>query len=357
MSTSMQFACTFFRNYAATNKTHRKLTMPELASLIESTTAPTKIELPWLKLAYFGDTKTPRLQKADGKWIGGSLRHDKNVRWISGIEFDYDGEQIAFVDAVDILDCADVMSIVYTSPRYTDDTPRWRVLCPFSLGQPPDQRRRHLARLNGLFGGVVSHESWTLSQSYYFGSVNSNPSHRVETIYGHTIDQLDDLDARAIGPSATPRAANGDIVASGDAREDAELIRRIVTGEGLHPELCAMAARLIGRGLRPDCVVEHLRGFLLATPEDGRDERWHHRYGQIPGLVDTAVGKFPADDEKREAWKAVARVTHRMIKERQLVEDIIWQVSAVAQQNGLDVGRALTLADKICAEAAEAGNV
>ena len=352
MSTSMQFTCTFYRNYAATDKTDRKLTLPDLAELIESTTAPIKAELPWLKFAHFGDTKTPRVQKADGKWTGGSLRHDKNVRWISGIEGDYDGEKIAFVDAVDILDCAGIMAIAYTSPSYTDDTPRWRILCPFSLGQPPDQRRKFLARLNGLFRGVFSHESWTLSQSFYFGSVNSNPSHRVETIYGHTIDQLDDLDAGSIGPSGTPRAANGDIVASGDAREDAELIRRIVTGEGLHPELCAMAARLFGRGLRPDCVVEHLRAFMLAMPEAGRDERWHHRYGQIPGLVDTAVAKKFNESPSRDAWKAVARVTHRAAR-LGTPASIRAAVTAEAERVGVPSDTALLLAKKILVEKAQ----
>lgn len=107
----------------------------------------------------------------------------------------------------------------------------------------------------------------------------------------------------------------------------------------------------------PAAVAEQLRGYMLVTPEASRDERWHHRYGQIPSLVDSAATNFTPEPDKKDAWKAVARVTHRMIKERRLVEDIIWQVTAVAKERGIDEGRALTLADKICAEAAENWNV
>jgi len=96
---------------------------------------------------------------------------------ISGIEADYDGEAMPFDDAVEVLTKAGVSAILYTSPSHTEDTPRWRVLCPTSRELPPERRDKLMGRLNGLFRGCFSGESWTLSQSYYFGSVNSNPSH------------------------------------------------------------------------------------------------------------------------------------------------------------------------------------
>ena len=34
-----------------------------------------------------------------------------------------------------------------------------------------------VARLNGVLGGILSAESFTLSQSYYYGSINHNPAH------------------------------------------------------------------------------------------------------------------------------------------------------------------------------------
>ena len=58
-----------------------------------------------------------------------------------------------------------------------------------------------MARLKRLFGGVFSGETWTLSQAYYFGSVNGNPAHRCEYYGGDYIDLRDDLDAGALGKS------------------------------------------------------------------------------------------------------------------------------------------------------------
>ncbi len=346
MSDAMLFMCTRFPDQRALSKTEGKVTMPQMAERIREQCAPTKAELPLLKLGFFGDKRTDK----------GCLRSNANLRWVSGVEFDYDREEISFDDACETLYAAGVMCIVYTTASHTEEKPRFRVLAPLTLGQQPEHRNKYLARLNGLFGGTVSTESWTLSQAFYFGSVGDTPTHKVEEIHGFCIDQLDDLDTGAIG-KVQGVAGNVSMVAGEIAEADSELIRRIITGDSLHPALCSIAARLIGRGLHTAAVAEQLRGYMLVTPEANRDERWHHRFGQIPSLVESAVPKFAADNEKRDAWKAVARMTHRMIKERRLVEDIIWQATEVARQMGIDERRALTLADKICAEAAENWNV
>ena len=141
-----------------------------LAARILDTTAKEKERLPWLKLARFGDKRTTQ----------NSLRHDANVLAISGVEADYDGEVMTFGEAYDLLEKQGIASIVYTSPSHTEDAPRWRVAVPFSEEMPPQRRSHQLGRLNGLFRGIFSGESWTLSQSYYFGSVNRNPSHRAQ---------------------------------------------------------------------------------------------------------------------------------------------------------------------------------
>jgi hypothetical protein len=195
MSAEMKFRVTYFRDYSASEKWERDVTLADLAAKIAEVTRPTKEQLPWLKLACFGDKRTDR----------GSLRHDANVRWVSGAEWDYDGGKMAFGEAVEVTEKLGLMALLYTSPSHTEDLPRWRILCPFSLGLLPDRRRQQLGRLNGAFRGIFARESWTLSQAFYFGSVNANPSHRVETIYGHTIDQLDELDECWIGPPGRSR--------------------------------------------------------------------------------------------------------------------------------------------------------
>jgi len=204
---------------------------------------------------------------------------------ICGVEADYDAERMSFDDAVDLLAQKGITAIVYTSPWHAEDRQRWRVLCPLSQEMPPGRRDHFLGRLNGLLRGIFAGESWTLSQAYYYGSVNRNPSHRVEVIDGHAIDAHDDLDMIWLGESAGPAqaAANGN--ASQDTRHDAELIRCIVTCEHLHVELVALSERYVARGIPSRVIADLLRGMMLSHPEASRDERWLDRYQDIGRTV------------------------------------------------------------------------
>jgi putative DNA primase/helicase len=199
---------TFFPDFAATVKREESVTLAALAELIVNTNASTKAGLPWLKLGLFGNSRTDK----------GSLRSNGNLQSCSGIEGDYDGERVAFNDAVSILREAGISAIVYTSPSNTDAAPRWRVLCQFSHEYSPEQRNLYMARLNGLFHGIFAPESWTWSQSYYFGFVHGNPSHQVQLIEGTPIDLLDALDVIAIGkPDKPGGGANERPISSGVA--------------------------------------------------------------------------------------------------------------------------------------------
>jgi hypothetical protein len=190
---------TIFPNFGASTKRDEELSLTQLTDRIARATAPQKSSLPWVKLATFGDLRTDR----------NSLRHDRNVLAITGIEADYDAGLVTFEEAVQSVQEAGILAIVYTSPSHTEDAPRWRVLCPTSTELPPEQRSRLVDRLNGVLGGILAVESWTLSQSYYYGAVSSNPSHRVEIIDGTPIDLLTGLDAGAIGnPRAKPTTAS-----------------------------------------------------------------------------------------------------------------------------------------------------
>ena len=196
-------ALTFFPNFAAATKREERLIMQSLIDLLDRTTAAQKADLPWLKLARFGWTRTE----------ANCLRHNDNVLTITGIEADYDGGTIGFDEARETLVSAGVAAILYTSPSHTEDVPRWRVLAPLASEHPKEHRDRFMDRLNGLFDGKLAGESWTLSQSYYFGSVNRSPSHRATLIPGRPIDLMDELDATARGKPVKPvkavKAANG----------------------------------------------------------------------------------------------------------------------------------------------------
>lgn len=333
------FPVTFFTNFAAQTKREQHCTVHDLADLARETTASTKDNLPWWKLASFGDKRSER----------NSFRNDGNVRFITGIEADYDAEKIAFDDAAELLDKLGLLSVLYTSPSHTEDTPRWRVIAPTSIGMQPDKRRHMLGRLNGAFRGVFSIESWTLSQSYYYGSVRGNPSHRVEVFLGHTIDQLDDLDESWIGQAASAKHSTD--TTSRDAREDAELISRAITGDGYHTELRAIASRYIGRGIPEQTVTGILQGIMLSHPAQSRDGRWKARWAEIPKLVASAANKY---EPQAAARKAVARECYRLVRRGATDAEIQAGLLAVANENNVAHEVVDRIAAHIFAEASHA---
>jgi hypothetical protein len=197
-----EIAITFFSDAFARLKREERLTADQLKQRIALVSQPEKARLPWLKCARFGDRRSDK----------DSLRHDGNVDAITGIEGDYDatpnnGRLISFEEALARIRNAGINAIVYTSPSFTEDLQKYRVLCPMSAEHPPEDRDRYMARLNGLFDGEFAAESWVLSQSYYYGAVNHNPSHRIEVIDGICIDRADHLDATAIGRPEKPKSA------------------------------------------------------------------------------------------------------------------------------------------------------
>ncbi|MFT8246961.1 phage/plasmid primase, P4 family [Roseomonas sp. BN140053] len=284
-------AITVFSSYAANSKREGRLSLEELAEQVRSVSAARKDQLPWLKLARFGDTRTER----------GSLRHDANLLAISGIEADYDGEQVPFDSAAETLAKAGVLAMVYTSPSHREDAPRWRVLCPFSAELPPGERDHLLGRLNGLFGGVFSAESWTLSQAYYYGRVGTNPDHRVELLDGTAIDLLDELDEAWIGkPNTAPQATTPGAPPRSGPVDEAALLAEIISGKSYHEA----TVRLLGRWARDGVALmnarQRLQDAMDAVPEAERDARWQARRADIDRcLEDIYVKEARARDEGR----------------------------------------------------------
>jgi hypothetical protein len=210
---------------------------------------------------------------------------------ITGIEADYDGEKITVAEAVEKLEKAGIVAMVYTSPSHTEAAPRWRVICPTSRELTPDQREKLMGRLNGLFGGVFSGESWTLSQSYYYGSVNHNPAHRVELIAGTPIDLHDDLDEIWMGKpnTSTTTKVNGERVAG--PLDEAALLAKITIGASYHEP----TVRLLGRWALQGVPMLEARQRLLeafdAVPADDRNDRWQSRRGDVNRCLENVYVK------------------------------------------------------------------
>ena len=67
-----------------------------------------------------------------------------------------------------------------------------------SKNYPPEKRADFVAWVNGLFGGAIASESFTLSQAFYYGHIGGWP-YRIEITDGDFLDVRDDLKAGAIG--------------------------------------------------------------------------------------------------------------------------------------------------------------
>lgn len=151
----------FFKDEYATSLTTSDVTLEELGALIMDATAPTKNALPWLKGARFGTKRNPKTR---------SLRHNGNVLTFSLIHLDYDGEVVSFEEAVDRLKRAGLRGLLYTSPSYTAEKPRWRILLATSAERPPEEHAALCRAAGAKLGVTFGAESRALSQAYFYGT-------------------------------------------------------------------------------------------------------------------------------------------------------------------------------------------
>src|SRR4051812_6849979 len=178
-------AVTIFPNVGGTTLKRHDWSVDELVGHLRNAVPYLKkSDCPLVKLATFGEMRSEH----------GSLRHDRNVIEIHGIEGDYDGGQVSLADAQMMLFENSVQAVLYTSASHRPGKPRYRVLCLLSRPHPPEERERLVARLNGVLGGILAPESFTLSQSYYMGEV-AGARYEVTEVRGTCIDLLDELDA------------------------------------------------------------------------------------------------------------------------------------------------------------------
>ena len=197
---------------------------------------------------------------------------------------------MSFAEAHERLLKTGIAAIIYTSPSHSAAKPRWRVLCPLSCEHPPERRAALLGRLNGLFGGIFADESWTLSQSYYYGSIMRNPDHKVAVLDGVTLDQADELDETWIGKSNTK--SNGAKHHHDHGAVDTEdLLRAIREGKSYHRPM----VRLLGHYARSGTSMLIARGLLIDAmdsvfPPD-RDARWQNCMTDLDRCITDIYGK------------------------------------------------------------------
>jgi hypothetical protein len=282
---SHKVTLTFFDDKFASIAYRDRLTLPELADEIRFMTDSSKAKLPWLKLATFGEV-------ASGK---NCLRTNANLLEITGIEVDYDAGSLSFDEAIGRLRQAGIRAIIYTSASYAKGVKeKWRVLAPLSEPHPAADRDGFVAVLNGVLGGGIDPASFNRSIAFYYGSVNENPEHRVEVLYGDFIDNRIDLTLGAIGRQPTERSTVNSAQLSGpnaapgyDEAEIEALLQKSQfknrDGSGnWHPSMVAVTASWVMKGLSDDEIFRRAEKFCiggygdpdLAQLVDGARAKW-----------------------------------------------------------------------------------
>ena len=266
---SFEIKLTLFRDIHARFKQDKAASLADIAAGIARNHSERKENLPLLKLARFGDMASPK----------GSLRWDNNLTAVTGCELDYDEGKVSWDDARLALAEAGVAAILYTSPSHTDEQPRWRVLAPFMTAREAAMRAIALARLNGLLGGIAAPESFALSQAYYYGHVDGRDPPRVDVLGGQPIDLRTDLDAGAIGKTGKKTAGNGELGPREihTFTELGELIRRIGSGESLHPSVTSIAGKAACWGMPVEECLSLIAGaFEIARAKRYTEGRWRN---------------------------------------------------------------------------------
>jgi hypothetical protein len=367
VNTARAISITFFRDCYATTKREEPYTLDALADYIRVADAPTKDELPWLKCAKFGDVRSDQ----------NSLRHDANMVAITGIEADFDSGEVTFDQASEKLALAGIEAILYTSPSHKLITPnnkrgdeRLRILCPTSKELPPSQRKHLMGRINSLFRCAVSGESWSDSQSFFYGSVGNNPEHKVQVFHGVPIDQMDELDRIWMGKpqTAAPKANGANGTLHSGRIDEAALRQGILTGDNYH----VAGVRLVGawaqRGMPLMDAQRELEALFDGVFPADRDQRWKDRRDDIARTVLWVYGKEAAKldeiaqnapeapdgfddneppieayegenldqlpDTKKQGRKAVARLIFRMLRAQAAQA----QIEATALAEGARLG-------------------
>ncbi len=304
MSGVDEVTVTIFADLAAETKQERELRRDELVALLRETRAPTKDRLPLLKFATFGVNRSKN----------GSLRYDGNVLSITGVEVDYDAEKMPFEEAERRLRQADLDCILYTSPSYRSDAPRWRVLFPLFDRMSPQHRAALVDRANGVLGGGLSRESWTLSQAFYFGRVENAVEFKLADIRGAlTIDRAVAIEPV---PFSRPKRRRNRAAETGNYEGWLQEWKAKFASGDFGLRRCAVeamaSAAFLGRDR--DVVIadleESVRNAPRPKPKHTPDYIEREVVARLGDMFDSAAAKVPdwktAADEDGPPWRIKA---------------------------------------------------
>lgn len=242
--------------------------LPILEVLTQAEAVEIKNQAKMLKLAVFGDSKTPK----------GSYRTNGNVTAVSGVEIDYDQGKVTPDDAFEMLKKSGISGYIVTTYTHTLAKPRWRCFALFSKMREPEDRTRYAEMLNAVFGGIGAPESSVLSQSYYIGGkLGSEDLYKVYYNEGKALDTVE-LPRAKFRPSDQTRANKL-------AKESAKFS---VNNEdsSRHLLIHKLGIKIGKNRIDKDCLEEALRVFeadMRSTDAGGNVTalRWDHEFKNI----------------------------------------------------------------------------
>ncbi len=268
---------TDFTDEEAKTKSEADVSFEELCrQIIDAPPVAYKRDLRWLKLGAYGD-------RIDNP-ASGCLRTNANLLAVSGCEVDYDLEEMTIDEAADLFRARGIRCFLYTTASHEPDKPRWRGLFPFSRERRPDERETYVARANGVLGGVVSGESFNLSQAFYAGRV-AGVVFDYRVVDGVCIDEVSGL------PEIGRPGGNASGV-SGYTREAA--YDDIHAGIELHGAINFLA--MLGETRE---AIEAAMQESTAKADDPR--RWEKRLAEIPRSIRGAERRRERETQKRLA--------------------------------------------------------
>jgi putative DNA primase/helicase len=259
--------------------------------------AQVKDDCKLIKLATFGDHRTDK----------GSLRHDANVLTVTGIEGDYDSEEMTPEKAVELLESCNLRAAIAPTFSSTPDAPRWRVLTPLAEPIKPSERLRYIEILNGMLGGVLAAESATLSQSYYVG-VPAGADYNVLLTFGDpeqgcTLDELDimhDLDQYRT-PLRAKKGSDGKD-GKGNNLDDTtfdDWVQQLVEADPIHQALTRIAGHCVAKGFDD----QHIRMLFVGLADRVREKRGDERADLMLGKeLDDAISSARAKGWEPEKY-------------------------------------------------------
>jgi hypothetical protein len=259
---SFAFGVSRFDDISGASLIYEELTLDDLHRLA------VEEQLVLIALAKFGSMLS----------AGGSLRHDGNLSYSTGVPGDHDAGTMPFDEARQRLDAAGIAYLLYTTKRHTAAAPRLRVWCPASKPLLAAEHSQCVDRLNGLLGGVLARESWVRSQPFLIGRTAGTV---FEIAIGDTeecINDADELDAGAL-PFQPPKPGSpkppGAAIDFKTADEQ-DLIEAISSGRHFYRAIEELAFRWALQETLQDDAESMLTGYVDSVPQaQQQDPKWH----------------------------------------------------------------------------------